>query len=192
LPSRRFSFDITPASGHEPPLKLRFLLALAASFALHLALFGSGAIVSLLERKVSPRSTAISARLLPPATVLPQDALLKDTLAEPEAPKVAQAEPKPVDAKSRRPAPHTPEETAQRKLSEVLFYPPEAVARGIEGEVRLLLTLDAEGAIRDAQVAASSGHKLLDEAAVKAAMAMGRLPETGAREVLLPVVFRLR
>ncbi len=74
----------------------------------------------------------------------------------------------------------------------MLFYPPEAVARGIEGEVRLLLTLDAEGAIRDAQVAASSGHKLLDEAAVKAAMAMGRLPETGAREVLLPVVFRLR
>ena len=47
-------------------------------------------------------------------------------------------------------------------------------------------------AFRDAQVAASSGHKLLDEAAVKAAMAMGRLPETGAREVLLPVVFRLR
>lgn len=171
----------------------RFLLALAASFALHLALFGSGAIVSLLERKVSPRNTAtISARLLPPATVLPQDALLKDTLAEQEAPKVVQAEPKPVEGKSRKPAPRSPEEAAQRKLSEVLFYPPEAVARGLEGEVRLLLMLGRDGTIQDAQVAAGSGHKILDDAAVRAAFAMGRLPEAGAREVILPVVFRLR
>lgn len=171
----------------------RFLLALAASLALHLALFGSGAIVSLLERKVSLRSTAaISARLLPPATVVPQDALLKDTLAEQEAPKVVQAEPKPVEGKSRKPAPRSLEETAQRKLSEVLFYPPEAVARGIEGEVRLLLTLDGNGAIQDAQVAAGSGHKILDDAAVRAAFAMGSLPKAGAREVILPVVFRLR
>jgi protein TonB len=171
----------------------RFLLALAASFALHLALFGSGAIAYLLERKVSPRNTAaISARLLPPATVLPRDALLKDTLAEREAPKVAQAEPKPVEGKSRKPAPRSLEETAQRKLSKVLFYPPEAVARGIEGEVRLLLTLDGNGTIQDVQVAAGSGYKLLDDAAVRAAFAMGSLPKAGAREVILPVVFRLR
>jgi hypothetical protein len=99
----------------------RFLLALAASFALHIALFGSAS----PRKKVSPRNTAtISARLLPPATVLPQDALLKDTLAEQEAPKVVQAEPKPVEAKGKARAPRTPEEAAQRKLSEVLFYPP--------------------------------------------------------------------
>jgi protein TonB len=66
------------------------------------------------------------------------------------------------------------------------------VARGIEGEVRLLLTLDGNGAIQDVQVAAGSGHKILDYAAVRAAFAMGRLPEAGAREVILPVVFRLR
>lgn len=170
----------------------RILLALAASFALHLALFGSGAIVSLLERKVSLRNTAISARLLPPATVLPQDALLKDTLAEQEAAKVVQTEPKPVEGKNRKPAPRSPEEAAQRKLPEVLLYPPEAVARGIEGEVRLLLILDGNGAIRDVQVAAGSGHKILDDAAVRAAFAMGSLPEADVREVILPVVFRLR
>lgn len=170
MPSRRLSF------------------ALAASLALHLALLGLGQ----PQEKVSLRNTAISARLLPPATVRPPEPLLKDTLAEPAAAREVPAPPKPVDSKSRRPAPRTPEEAAQRKLSEVLFYPPEAVANGLEGEVRLLLTLDADGTVRDAQVAAGSGHRLLDEAAVKAAFAMGRLPDAGAREVLLPVVFRLR
>lgn len=170
----------------------RFLLALAASLALHLALLGSGVIASLLERKVSPRNTAISVRLLPPATVLPKDALLKDTLAENESSKAVQAPPKPTDAKGRPAAPRRPEDTARRKLSEVLFYPPEAVARGLEGEVRLLLTLEKDGRVADAQVAAGSGHKMLDDAAVRAAFAMGSLPEAGAREVILPVVFRLR
>lgn len=183
--TRRFGFDITPASGHESPLKLRFLLALAASLVLHLALLGLG----LPRAKVSPRSTAISARLLPPATVRPSEPLLKDTLAEAAA---ATPPPKTIGAHSRRAAPHAPEAAARRKLSEMLFYPPEAVARGLEGEVRLLLTLDGDGTVRDAQIAAGSGHPILDEAAVKAAYAMGRLPEAGAREVLLPVVFKLR
>jgi len=133
----------------------------------------------------------LSARLLPPATVRPEP-LLKDTIAEQEPTKAVQAPPKLADGKNQRPASRTPEETAQRKLSEVLFYPPEAVARGLEGEVRVLLTLDGNGAIRDAQVAAGSGHKILDEAAIKAALAMGSLPGAGTRELILPVVFRLR
>lgn len=166
----------------------RFLFALAASLALHLALLGLG----LPQGKVSLRNTAISARLLPPATIRPQAPVLKDTLAEPAAAREAQAPPKPADAKSRRPAPRSPEEAAQQKLSEVLFYPPEALARGLEGEVRLLLTLGPDGAIRDIQVAAGSGHKILDDAAVRAAFAMGSLPGAEAREVILPVVFRLR
>ena len=172
----------------DSPTFRRLLPALAISLTLHIALLGLG----LPRAKVSLPGTAISARLLPPATVRPQDALMKDTLAEQEAAKPALAPTKPVDAKSRRPAPRTPEEAAQRKLSEVLFYPPEAVARGLEGEVRLLLTLDGDGTIRDAQVAAGSGHRILDEAALKAAFAMGRLPDAGTREVILPVVFRLR
>jgi protein TonB len=166
----------------------RLLLALAASLALHLALLGLG----LPQGKVSPRNTAISARLLTPAMVRPAEPLLKDTLAAPDAPRAAPVPPAPADANSRKPAPRTPESAAQQKLSDVLFYPPEAVARGLEGEVRLLLTLDKNGTIRDAQVAAGSGHRILDEAAVKAAFAMGSLREVGAREVILPVVFRLR
>lgn len=166
------------------PASRRFLFALAASLVLHLALIGLG----LPRKKVSPHDTpaSISARLLPPATISPEP-LLKDTLADGESAKLA-----PAEAKSRRPAQRTPEAAAQQKLSEVLFYPPEAVARGLEGEVRLLLTLDGSGAIRDAQVAAGSGHAVLDEAAMRAAFAMGSLPDAGARELILPVVFRLR
>ena len=90
----------------------RFPFALAASLALHLALLGLG----LPQEKVSLRNTAISARLLPPATVRPQEPLLKDTLAEPASTREVPAPPKPVDAKSRRPVPRTPEEAARRKL----------------------------------------------------------------------------
>lgn len=168
----------------------RFLLALAASLALHLALLGLG----LPAAKVSPRETPamLDARLLPPVTVRPQDALMKDTLSERHSAQPEQEPSKPSDARSRRPAPRTPEEAAQRKLSEVLLYPPEARARGLEGEVRLLLTLGPDGAIRDVQVAAGSGHAILDEAAVRAGRLMGSLPDAGTRELILPVVFRLR
>ena len=161
----------------------RLLPALAASLLLHLALLGLG----LPQTKVSPHRTAISARLLPPDLVKPAETLLKDTLSEAAG---AVAAP-PSESRGRRPPPRKTA-SAQRKLSEVLFYPPEAVARGLEGEVRLLLSLDADGTIRDAQVAAGSGQLILDQAAVKAALAMGRLPGAESREVLLPVVFRLK
>ncbi|BBO20687.1 MAG: hypothetical protein HKUEN07_17910 [Rhodocyclaceae bacterium] len=166
----------------------RLLLALAASLVLHLCLLGLG----VPGEKVSPRGTAISARLLPPALVKPAQPLLKDTLAEAATPPAAAMPPTAVDTTGRRPARPRQAVAAQRKLSEVLFYPPEAVARGLEGEVRVLLTLDADGRILDAQVAAGSGHRLLDIAAVQAALAMGSLPDTGSREIILPVVFRLR
>ncbi|MEZ5613791.1 MAG: TonB family protein [Rhodocyclaceae bacterium] len=167
----------------------RLQLALALSLALHLALLGLGPPAG----KVSPRSTALRARLLPPATVQPVGPLLKDTLAEEKAtPQASPPKPRPEMANSRRPAPRTPEAAAQRKLSEVLFYPPEAVARGLEGEVRLLLTLDESGRILDAVVAAGSGHAILDAAALRAVRAMGSLPQAEGQEVILPVVFRLR
>ena len=83
-------------------------------------------------------------------------------------------------------------ERAQRKLSKQLFYPPEAVARGIEGEVRLILKLSAEGAVVEVSIAASSGHAILDNAAIKAALAMGRLSGASSRELILPVIFRLQ
>ena len=83
-------------------------------------------------------------------------------------------------------------QAAQRKLSQHLFYPPEAIARGIEGEVRLILKLSADGAVENVSIAASSGSPLLDNAAIKAAYAMGSLTGANSRELILPVIFRLQ
>jgi len=70
------------------------------------------------------------------------------------------------------------------------FYPPEAVARGIEGETILILRYAADGRLLDARIARSSGHAILDQAALRAVRATPRITD-GPREVLFPVTFAL-
>jgi protein TonB len=79
---------------------------------------------------------------------------------------------------------------AQSALSKHLLYPPQAVEQELEGEVLLLLSLDAEGRITDAKVSKSSGHAILDRAALAAARQLGALPGNPP-QTLLPVTFRL-
>ncbi len=172
------------------PLPLIFALALS------LALHGSFILPDLLKRlTVAPPRPALQATLrLPP---LPAEPLLKNTLDPEEAPQAAKPPPPQASPKAlAKPAAKVPAkrevQTAQRKLSQHLFYPPEAVAGGIEGEVRLILKLSPDGAIEDISIAASSGHAMLDNAAVKAAYAMGKLPGITSRELILPVIFHLQ
>jgi protein TonB len=128
----------------------------------------------------------------------PAEPLLKNTLDEEVAPKEVEPPP-PPPPKPVEPAPKpVPKNTqkrdiqiAQRKLSEQQFYPPEAIARNIEGEVRLIIKLAENGAVDDVAIAASSGHAILDNAAIRAAYAMGSLTGVTSRELILPVVFRL-
>lgn len=80
---------------------------------------------------------------------------------------------------------------AQAMLSKHLFYPPLAVTQGLEGEVVLLLTLDAGGQIRSLAIAKSSGHALLDDAALDAVRHIGALPGNPP-QTRLPVTFRLQ
>ncbi len=75
-------------------------------------------------------------------------------------------------------------------------YPAEAIARGIEGTVVLRLTIDEQGRVIEVEVARSSGHAILDEAAVAAVRSWrGRPARRGGRDVrirqLLPIRFRL-
>ena len=130
------------------------------------------------------------------------ETLLKNTLDEEVAPKGVEPPPppppKPVEPARRAEAKTAPRNTqkrdlqiAQRKISEQQFYPPEAIARNLEGEVRLIIKLAENGAVDDVGIAASSGHALLDNAAIRAAYAMGSLTGVTSRELILPVVFRL-
>ena len=78
------------------------------------------------------------------------------------------------------------------RLSETMLFPPEALERGLEGEVTLLVQLGEGGRILDASIASGSGHKVLDDAAVRAVLKLGTLgPGSANKSILLPVRFRI-
>ncbi len=170
----------------------RLFFACALSVIFHSALLRS----DLLTTRVAPavRPAFLTARL-PDAPDRPpdDDPLLKNTLP-PETPKpVVRKPPPPAQQAPSGAKAATPRTVAaaQRKLAPCIYYPPTAVERGLEGEVRLLLVLDEGGRIREASIAASSGHSLLDQAAINAARCMGRITAPGVNQLILPVTFRL-
>lgn len=81
---------------------------------------------------------------------------------------------------------------AGEQIAKELFYPTEAIERGLEGEALVLLFLDEAGNAIAARIEASSGHAILDVAAVRAARTLKSLPASAPREALVPVRFRLR
>ncbi|WP_018228311.1 energy transducer TonB [Methyloversatilis universalis] len=170
-------------------LKLPFALALSAL--VHALLMFWPAPVD----QAAPARPALQARLQPPPQVPAPEVteaapLLKDTLTE----QPADAPPAPAAVQAARPSPVSgarARERAQRQLNRHVFYPQEAIDRGLEGEVKLRLLLDERGRVIEAAVLAGSGHAVLDRAALDAARQIGRLEAGGARELLLPVVFRL-
>ena len=178
---------------------------LTLAFALSLAVHGAALLPDYLKRlpAAPPRPPLQAVLRLSPLPEPPRaETLLKNTLDEEVAPKEIEPlpppPPKPVEPARKAEAKTTPKnaqkrdlQIAQRKLSEQQFYPPEAIARNIEGEVRLIIKLAENGAVDDVGIAASSGHALLDNAAIRAAYAMGTLAGVTSRELILPVVFRL-
>jgi protein TonB len=81
---------------------------------------------------------------------------------------------------------------AAEQLQRELPYPPEAIERGLQGEALVLLFLDQSGNAIAARLESSSGHAVLDEAAVRAVRTLRSLPAGAPREALVPVRFRLR
>lgn len=76
-------------------------------------------------------------------------------------------------------------------------YPPQAYLAGIEGRVLLRLHIAATGHVEQVEIVQSSGHAILDRAAVEAVSSWrGRPARRGDRPVpstqLLPVRFQLR
>lgn len=153
-------------------------LALLLSFALHAAFVLAPA---WLARPVATRAPGIEARLLPATT---ESAAAAAVATEPATESAPSAVPPPRLRGSalRR---------AEAALSRHLYYPPQAVAEGIEGDVILLLRLTEDGRLVSASVARSSGHALLDAAALDAARQIGALPGNPP-QTLFPVRFRLQ
>jgi protein TonB len=165
----------------------RLLFSLSLSVFLHLTAFGAGDLLCHKQVRQTPaRPPMLDATLLPAMPAMPAEALLKDTIADTPAP--AKHPVKEKAGTSGRLA----TAKAQKKLAEHVFYPEAAVAAGIEGDVRLLVTLDDHGRITQVTVADTSGYKILDQAAIRAAYAMGSLPGVDRHELILPVTFRLQ
>ena len=173
---------------------------LIIAFALSLAFHGSLLLPELIKRlPVAPPRPALQASLrlppMPSPVLQPAEPLLKDTIAQDDAIPVEEPPPPPP---SPTPAKQSTKDTlkrdvqiARKKLSKTQFYPPEAIAQNIEGDVRLIIKLSDSGSVDDVIVASSSGHAILDNAAIKAAYAMGKLTGVTSRELILPVIFRL-
>lgn len=97
----------------------------------------------------------------------------------------------PPSAPPEQLSPNELRETLSR-LSETMLFPPEALERGLEGEVTLLVELGEGGRILDATVASGSGYKILDDAAIRAVLKLGTLgPASANKSILLPVRFRI-
>ncbi len=190
---------MAPKRALSTQTNLRLAWALGASLALHATvLLVPGLSLPRSLRVHDPAVTFITAHLEPQAA-LPE--VLKNTITAPpaEAPRAQPPPRAPAPAASRpKPRPAAERLSGQalertlNRLSETLLYPPEAVRRGLEGEVVLMLGLDGDGRIVDASVASGSGHAILDQAALRAARQLGGLgPSLAGKTILLPVRFRL-
>jgi protein TonB len=181
--------------------------ALALSVLLHALLFAAGGRLDDPFRRsvaapeaqfdVTLRPREAAAPMQPPLFLRepPQSAAVQIDPAREPAVRMARA----IDVMRSRPNAESGHalagEAAQQasaQLAKELFYPPEAVLRGLQGEALVLLFLDASGNAIAARLEASSGHALLDDAAVRAARTLRSLPDSAPREALLPVRFRLR
>ena len=170
--------------------------ALALSLVLHAALLATGArLASLLPSVARPADTTLKVRLAEPLAVPAPQPELRMREDTPPA-RVPEAKPGTL-ARAAVPAgvPVRAGEAASKATEQVareLFYPPEAIERGLEGEALVMLFLDAAGNAIAARIESSSGHAILDAAAVRAARTLRSLPASAPREALLPVRFRLQ
>lgn len=88
--------------------------------------------------------------------------------------------------------------TVARTVAEHRYYPRLARRKGMEGVVVLKLTIDARGTLLSVEVEQSSGHGVLDRAAVKALRELEALPPPPEalnweqKQLRVPVRFNLK
>lgn len=85
----------------------------------------------------------------------------------------------------------------RQRVLESLIYPLAARRRGLAGTVELHVWIESTGRVRDVQIARSSSHDVLDDAAVETIRRLGPVPfpDSVPRRALLiriPLVFELR
>jgi protein TonB len=176
----------------------RLFAALALSLTLHLLPFLPA--VDFGQKKTPTVALMVAELRQPPVAATPP-------LSLPEQPKPAATEARKPSAPEKpakpRPEPSNPAkapktwtQTVREHLKKLdaagQFYPAEAIAQDLQGEVDVLLVIDETGKVTAARVEQGSGHAILDEAALRAVRSLQSLPADAPRQVVLPVRFRLR
>jgi protein TonB len=189
---RFIALPLPQASSHFLMIRTdyRLFAALALSLSLHLLAFLLGA---FSRSSAPPAAAPLQAELrLPP----PAESVSSPPLQLPEPAPKASASPRQQPAQSKAEAPKTWTQAVREQLKKLdaagQFYPAEAIAKGLEGEVQVLLIIDESGQVVAARVEQGSGHPILDEAALRAARTLKSLPTDAPRQTVLPVRFRLR
>jgi len=176
------------------------------AFALSLALHAVTMLLPSPWQKPSAHDLAMSvliARLVPreaeplPKPEVTEEPVIKSKVEEPMTAEITKPRPKPRP--KERPVEKKPEplagqqlDDALAQLSDKLLYPPEAIKQGLQGEAVLVLDVGEGGRIVMASIVSSSGHAVLDQAALRAVRQVGSLsPVLAGRSILLPVRFRL-
>lgn len=172
----------------------RLSAALALSLLLHLLLLGPD-LISRPPRPTAPPPLLAELRP-PPLPAPPQPAIPMPPLHLPEPPAPA-SQPAAVKRPPRpTKAPLTWTQSVREQLGKLdsagLFYPAEAIARGLQGEAHVLLVIDEAGNVVATRLEQSSGHAILDEAALRAGRSLKSLPADAPRQTVLPIRFRLK
>ncbi|MDR0439847.1 MAG: energy transducer TonB [Candidatus Accumulibacter sp.] len=167
------------------------IIALTLSLVLH------GGLLCVNVPLPSPASRAPALRALlrsspEPANVPepppPAETLLKNTIDDgppddspDDLPESSAIDANPAARKGERAAPVSAKaderqmESIRRRLSEYVFYPEQARRLGLEGTVTLFVEVAGDGRVEDVRLVASSGHPILDNAAIRGFYALGRL-----------------
>src|SRR5574343_302391 len=163
----------------------RLFAALLMSIGLHLVPFLDHLMVRAPHPEPAP-PLHVELQPVPPPTV-------PLTLPDQPKPMPAKSAPRPTQPKTTdSPSPSTTWTQAIRQHLKQLdakgqFYPADAIARGEQGEVLVLLMLDESGQVIGSRVEQSSGYRALDEAALRAVRSLRALPADAPRQSLLPV-----
>lgn len=180
----------------------RYGAALLFSLMIHLLAFSIAHRWLQTREPPAPRIQPLNATLVLKAPTPPMEQMpeLKNTMETDAPPTVPpprpSAPPRPPEKSSAAKAAQALDgpalERAQTRLSERLLYPADALEQGVQGEVVVLIKLDAHAGIIDVSVASSSGSQSLDEAALRAVRNLRRIRGAGAEKILFPVRFEIR